>query len=202
MLEEINHAVDFICRLLNKSVDSEPLQRFRIELTAALESRFQNHWDIGRPFWGGAYRAINNFGGMLDPVLAQASKPTSIPSHVIISTLPKDLVLWVDPYSVAYRVGDHGNINTLFEDKSRGRVTLRAPDSSLETPVSTAQISAATLASQLQIAAVVAGYTHGYSTSRVSSGARVFAPGPRAVKISPPPSPPSKNTTGKMVAVN
>ncbi len=39
--------------------------------------------------------------------------------------MPRDFVLWIDPFSVSYRVGDHGNIMTLYEDRSRGRVSLK-----------------------------------------------------------------------------
>lgn len=38
--------------------------------------------------------------------------------------LPREFVLWIDPYAVSYRVGDHGNINTLYEDRSRGKITM------------------------------------------------------------------------------
>lgn len=44
---------------------------------------------------------------------------------MIHTHLPRDFVLWIDPYSVSYRVGDHGNIMTLYEDRSRGRVSLK-----------------------------------------------------------------------------
>lgn len=44
---------------------------------------------------------------------------------MIHAHLPRDFVLWIDPFSVSYRVGDHGNIMTLFEDRSRGRITLK-----------------------------------------------------------------------------
>ncbi|CAO3645361.1 unnamed protein product [Cunninghamella echinulata] len=33
---------------------------------------------------------------------------------MILAHLPNEFVLWVDPSSVSYRVGDHGNIMNLF----------------------------------------------------------------------------------------
>lgn len=51
-----------------------------------------------------------------------AAQNASVPPELIHVHLPRDFVLWIDPLSVSYRVGDHGNIMTLFED--RGRVTL------------------------------------------------------------------------------
>lgn len=44
---------------------------------------------------------------------------------MIHTHLPRDFVLWIDPYSVSYRVGDHGNIMTLYEDRSRGKLSLK-----------------------------------------------------------------------------
>jgi hypothetical protein len=49
----------------------------------------------------------------------------SVSPTIILTHLPHDFVLWIDPFSVSYRVGDHGNIMTLFEDRSRGRITFK-----------------------------------------------------------------------------
>lgn len=64
-------------------------------------------------------------------------QPTSIHAH-----LPRDFVLWIDPFSVSYRVGDHGNIMTLFEDRSRGRITLKL-DPSLNSTITTTSTTTA-----------------------------------------------------------
>lgn len=55
----------------------------------------------------------------------KAAISANISANTILTHLPRDFVLWIDPYSVAYRVGDHGNIMTLFEDRSRGRITFK-----------------------------------------------------------------------------
>ncbi|KAJ1726211.1 hypothetical protein LPJ61_005347, partial [Coemansia biformis] len=31
--------------------------------------------------------------------------------------LPRDVIVWCDPYNVTYRIGDHGTVYTVFEDK-------------------------------------------------------------------------------------
>ncbi|KAJ1938556.1 hypothetical protein EC988_007551, partial [Linderina pennispora] len=31
--------------------------------------------------------------------------------------LPRDVVVWCDPYNVTYRLGDHGTVYTVYEDK-------------------------------------------------------------------------------------
>ncbi|KAG0228609.1 hypothetical protein BGX31_006512 [Mortierella sp. GBA43] len=42
-------------------------------------------------------------------------------------SIPKDLVLWVEPFTVSFRVGDHGSINTIYD--STRKVSIK-PDNS------------------------------------------------------------------------
>lgn len=64
-----------------------------------------------------------------------AANDASVSTAALQAHLPRDFVLWIDPFSVSYRVGDHGNIMTLFEDRSRGRITLRLdPNASNTSP--------------------------------------------------------------------
>ncbi|KAI8072183.1 uncharacterized protein B0P05DRAFT_598167 [Gilbertella persicaria] len=122
---EIAQAVDFLGRLLQSKVEQDIISRFKDMLTKLLVVRFQDHWDTHQPYRGNGFRALSNFNGQLDPILAQAAMNAHIQPNTIHVHLPRDFVLWIDPFSVSYRVGDHGNIMTLFEDRSRGRVTLK-----------------------------------------------------------------------------
>ncbi|KAI8891368.1 BTG-domain-containing protein [Backusella circina FSU 941] len=122
---EIAQAVEFLGRLLNSKVDSDTISTFKERLSDLLKKRFTDHWDAQQPYRGNAYRAISNFNGQLDPIIEQACDKAACSSKVIHAHLPRDFVLWVDPFSVSYRVGDHGNIMTLYEDRSRGRVSLK-----------------------------------------------------------------------------
>ncbi|KAF9177547.1 hypothetical protein BGZ51_008652 [Haplosporangium sp. Z 767] len=45
--------------------------------------------------------------------------------------IPKDLVLWVEPFTVSFRVGDYGSINTIY-DGSRGKVTMKPDTTSFQ----------------------------------------------------------------------
>ncbi|ORX97879.1 hypothetical protein K493DRAFT_313889 [Basidiobolus meristosporus CBS 931.73] len=92
-----------------------------------MSDKFSSHWDVDQPFIGNAYRAICNFAGRMDPLLYTAAIHAHVEPSAIEQFLPKDLVLWVDPFSVSYRVGDHGLVRTLYEDRSRGKVTLKSP---------------------------------------------------------------------------
>ncbi|KAI9316776.1 hypothetical protein BX666DRAFT_2155395 [Dichotomocladium elegans] len=123
---EIAQAADFLGRLLHSKLDQALLEAFKDELTDLLKKRFVNHWDTQQPYRGNAFRAISNFNGQLDPVLVIGKSINAMVSpDVIHAHLPRDFVLWIDPFSVSYRVGDHGNIMTLFEDRSRGRITVK-----------------------------------------------------------------------------
>ncbi|KAG2234129.1 hypothetical protein BDF21DRAFT_488931 [Thamnidium elegans] len=122
---EIAQAVEFLGRLLQSKVDQEIVNTFKERLTELLKVRFQDHWDPQQPYRGNGYRALSNFNGQLDPILTNASIQASVQPSTIHAHLPRDFVLWIDPFSVSYRVGDHGNIMTLFEDRSRGRITLK-----------------------------------------------------------------------------
>jgi len=33
--------------------------------------------------------------------------------------LPRDMVLWVDPFEVSYRIGDNGSVCVLFQTESK-----------------------------------------------------------------------------------
>ncbi|KAI8371058.1 hypothetical protein BD560DRAFT_395960 [Blakeslea trispora] len=122
---EIAQAVDFLGRLLQSKLDSDIIARYKKTLGDLLAIRFKDHWDTQQPSKGNGYRALTHFNGQLDPVLIQAAIQAHIEIDRIDVHLPRDFVLWIDPFSVSYRVGDHGNIMTLFEDRSRGRVTFK-----------------------------------------------------------------------------
>ncbi|KAL1935961.1 hypothetical protein VTP01DRAFT_95 [Rhizomucor pusillus] len=122
---EIAQAVDFLGRLLQSKIEETSLNKMKQELIVELKARFSDHWDPQHPTRGNGYRSISNFNGMLDPVLVTAAKRASISPELVNNSLPRDFVLWIDPFTVSYRVGDHGNIMTLFEDRSRGRITFK-----------------------------------------------------------------------------
>ncbi|KAI8978453.1 hypothetical protein BDB01DRAFT_799935 [Pilobolus umbonatus] len=122
---EIAQAVDFIGRLLQSKVNIGIITIFKESLVELLKQRYKDHWDVQQPYRGNAYRALSNFNGELDPILLLACNKASCSSRLIYTHLPRDFVLWIDPFSVSYRVGDHGNIMTLYEDRTRGRLALK-----------------------------------------------------------------------------
>ncbi|ORX91334.1 anti-proliferative protein [Basidiobolus meristosporus CBS 931.73] len=128
MLLEIASAVEFLCRLIpSGQLTPSQIDELKKCLGQIMSEKFSSHWDVDQPFIGNAYRAICHFAGRMDPILYAATLRAQIEPSIVEKCLPKDLVLWVDPFSVSYRVGDYGLVRTLYEDRSRGKVTLKVP---------------------------------------------------------------------------
>ncbi|KAF9104477.1 Protein btg1 [Mortierella sp. AM989] len=136
MLLEISCASDFLCRFLSVSTSCTPqvIDDFKKETAALMQAKYTNHWDPQRPHYGNGYRAITSFGGKVDPLLCEAAQKSSLPVETLHGLIPKDLVLWVEPYTVSFRVGDHGSINTIY-DGSRGKVSMKAGSSPFQPKV-------------------------------------------------------------------
>jgi hypothetical protein len=179
MHNEITQAVEFLVRLLANKLDSEKLVVFKSKLTNVLLERFADHWDVNRPYFGNGFRAVSCFNGVMDPVLLKAAQMSSLQPSVLYVHLPRDFVLWIDPFIVSYRVGDHGNIMTLFEDRSRGSAPITFKLNANSPAVNS--IHDIVNVGSPRVGAVVL--------------PSIFIP-PRVnrtpVRISPPPSPPSK----------
>ncbi|KAF9583423.1 hypothetical protein BGW38_009508 [Lunasporangiospora selenospora] len=124
MLLEISCASDFLCRFLMPSCTPQALDDFKRETVALMQEKYTNHWDPQRPHYGNGYRAITSFGGNVDPLLCKAAEKSSLPMATLQGLIPRDLVLWVEPFTVSFRVGDHGSINTIY-DGTRGKVSMK-----------------------------------------------------------------------------
>ncbi|ORY94777.1 hypothetical protein BCR43DRAFT_416205, partial [Syncephalastrum racemosum] len=122
---EITQAVDFLGRFVQTKMPQDDLSSFKDDLSSELRERFENHWHAHEPMRGSGYRSISNFNGALDPILTKVACRCKVDPSLIHDNLPRDFILWIDPYSVSYRVGDRSNIMTLFEDRTRGRITFK-----------------------------------------------------------------------------
>ncbi|CAO3643409.1 unnamed protein product [Cunninghamella blakesleeana] len=132
----IIEAIDFVGRLLQSKLDPTLIQSFKDKLYTVLIERFVNHWDVSNPYKGNGYRSICNFNGQLYPVFILAANQAGISPTTILVHLPNEFVLWVDPSSVSYRVGDHGNIMNLFTNgKSFQKQTFKTTTSTTSTPI-------------------------------------------------------------------
>ena len=124
MLQEIEAAVNFLTRLVAKSVDpggppksgaskadannsakcltEDKVQEFSRRLTAILQNRFRNHWHPERPTRGQGYRCIRiNENCSVDTSIAKACQEIGISYEAL--RLPVELTLWIDPNEVTCR---------------------------------------------------------------------------------------------------
>ncbi|KAF9897264.1 Protein btg1 [Lobosporangium transversale] len=136
MLLEISCASDFLGRFLTASTVCTPqiIDSFKKEIATLMQEKYTNHWDPQRPHYGNGYRAITSFSGKVDPLLCQAAQKSSLPMETLQGLIPRDLVLWVEPYTVSFRIGDHGSINTIY-DGTRGKVSMKADNSSFPSKI-------------------------------------------------------------------
>ncbi|KAI9502518.1 hypothetical protein BX070DRAFT_175484, partial [Coemansia spiralis] len=117
MQTEIENAASFWIKYIPEaSLSGEKREELRKALVGVLLEKFKGHWHLERTMAGSGYRSMSNWRG-LDSSLAEAAQRASIGATVLERHLPRDIVLWCDPYNVTYRVGDHGTVYTIYEDK-------------------------------------------------------------------------------------
>ncbi|KAJ3056162.1 hypothetical protein HK097_007886 [Rhizophlyctis rosea] len=118
MLPEIDVATNFLTHYLPSSSPSDQRSLFHTALRTQLVNKFATSWDPLFPTRGNAYRAISILEGRMDPLILSAAEVANIPTSDLSSSFPRELVLWTDPGSVAFRVGEYGFPTTIWEDAS------------------------------------------------------------------------------------
>ncbi|ORX55005.1 BTG-domain-containing protein [Hesseltinella vesiculosa] len=184
MHEEITEAMDFLGRLLESRLGAAAMTLFKNNLSTLLSDRFTNHWDVNEPCRGNAYRAISNFNGQLDPLLILAAQSSSIAPQIILAYLPQDFVLWIDPFTVSYRIGDHSNILNLYKNgksmnKQRKLPSLSSTPIRISPPPSPAK-----------------------GTTKIQQHLHTKKDQPQPHVASPPATPPPTNSTQQEVLVH
>jgi len=122
MLAEVEAASTFLASLTPKTAPADARARFLDALRGLLLSKFQSHWNVDQPLLGSAYRAIVNSERLVDPLLVRAAAMAGAPELAL--GLPSDLVVWIDPHEVSYRIGEYGSVCTLYDDGFRRRVAF------------------------------------------------------------------------------
>ncbi|KAJ2715994.1 hypothetical protein H4R19_000888 [Coemansia spiralis] len=117
MQAEVENAANFWIKYLPEAVlAADKREALRQALVGQLLAKYEGHWHMERTAAGSAYRSISNWRG-LDGVLAAAGSQAGVALELLERWLPRDVIVWCDPYSVTYRIGDHGSVYTAFEDK-------------------------------------------------------------------------------------
>lgn len=129
MKREVQSVVDFVKRLLAKR-SVEKADNFAGCFENVLCSHYQDHWFPEKPFKGSGYRCMRIVNRKMDPLIARAGAEAGYSERDLLSTLPTELTLWVDPEEVSYRIGEEGSIGVLFPDESQSSSSDSDSDSS------------------------------------------------------------------------
>ncbi|KAM4794828.1 protein BTG2-like [Rhinophrynus dorsalis] len=113
-LPEIAAAVSFLSGLLRSRLNEHQLQSFGRALRDTLTEHYRHHWFPDKPAKGSGYRCIR-INHKMDPIISKVASRINMNSQQLLSLLPKELTLWVDPYEVSYRIGEDGSICVLYE---------------------------------------------------------------------------------------
>ncbi|KNC99244.1 uncharacterized protein SPPG_05500 [Spizellomyces punctatus DAOM BR117] len=121
MYTEVRTAATFLAKFLQSksssaSATAERLLTFEQALVDRLMERFKGHWDPQRPCKGNAFRAVCVLNGVVDRVVVEALMAAGIKAEEL--NFPTELVLWIDPHCVSYRIGDFGQVVTVWENKT------------------------------------------------------------------------------------
>lgn len=127
MKNEISAVVFFLSRLIlkNEKLRKEEIDVFAEALTRILHRKYVNHWYPETPAKGQAYRCIrvNRFHG-IDPDLMKACLLSGLLYEDL--GLPREITLWVDPWEVCCRYGEHSHPFTVacFESSTDSQVDV------------------------------------------------------------------------------
>jgi hypothetical protein len=115
MLKEISIAVEFFTRIFRLIPQTPQYDAFTAALSASLQERYEGRW---HPTLHSAHRAVTIFGGVADQVLLTALQVAGLgnSTNKLAESIPKELVVWVDPGEVAFRIGDRGQPSTLYKE--------------------------------------------------------------------------------------
>ena len=114
---EVSVALNFVMTYLYNKLPRRRVDMFGEELERALKRKFEGHWYPDMPFKGSAFRCIRLTGELADPVMEQAAVGSGLDLEEIQEYLPEDLVVWIDPGEVSYRIGEKGQVKVLYSTR-------------------------------------------------------------------------------------
>ena len=115
MINEVQNASEFLSDLLrSRGVNVDVIESFRDNLINVLVDYYNNHWFPEKPFKGSGYRCIRIVNKKMDPLISKAGSLCGLTVSQLMSSLPNELTMWIDPYDVSYRIGEEGSIGQLL----------------------------------------------------------------------------------------
>ncbi|XP_075695134.1 protein BTG3-like [Rhinoderma darwinii] len=111
---EIEAAVNFLVKIfsLKKTLKPDQLDALGKNLVCLLCDKYQGHWYPDKPARGQAFRCIRiNSWQYVDESLLQACNKCGIEYSRL--PLPEEITLWIDPFDVCGRFGEHTDYFTI-----------------------------------------------------------------------------------------
>ncbi|CAF2905073.1 unnamed protein product [Rotaria sp. Silwood2] len=111
MKKEIDIALDLLATYVQRfgSIKEESIEEFRQNLQQNLLQRYQGHWYPDKPIKGQAYRSLefNKENDHCDVIVSQICQNLGFAPNLL--GIRHDLTLWIDPYEVTIRFGNHAS---------------------------------------------------------------------------------------------
>lgn len=127
---EVGSAAGFLTNLIrNRCNNPEQVEQFRECVQNVLCSHYDNHWFPEKPFKGSGYRCIRIVNNKMDPLISKAGDLCGIHNRQLLSLLPSELTMWIDPAEVSYRIGEEGSIGVIYGDQGSSDQDSSSSDS-------------------------------------------------------------------------
>lgn len=115
---EIDVATNFLLSFAYSKLPRAQADAFKRELTRTLLNLYSGHWYPNNPNRGSAYRSLS-VNDRIDPSIQTAAESSGINTIKLREHLPKNMTMWIDPYEVSYRIGERGEITTLWQQQKQ-----------------------------------------------------------------------------------
>jgi len=122
MLKELSAASSLLARLLRLPAAAIPA--FTHHLPSLLALQYHSYWNPQRPSLHSAHRALSSFPNRLDTLLVRALELSNVDIATIQARLATtEMIVWIDPGEVSYRIGERGVVVTVFKEGSSAAST-------------------------------------------------------------------------------
>ena len=118
---EIDSACNFIIFLIKLEcpfLSEAKHQKLWNNLNKIMIRKYKNHWFTDKPNKSSAFRCLRCYDTYLDCIIQEACQLSKISEKIIHKYLPTELILWIDPGEVYYRVGN-GYMYVLYPNKDK-----------------------------------------------------------------------------------
>ena len=133
---EVTSVANFLVHLIGQKLKPKEQERFAKCLIQFLCYKYRDHWLPAKPYFGCGYRCLRFREDYFDPKIEQACHLANVSKSTVKKALPPNMMVWIDPFEVTYRIGDNGCICSIYEfGDDKINVPWQCPPS-LPTPMS------------------------------------------------------------------